>query len=447
MGAKTASNSGSKTKVTKRDKLVSKAKFEGKHEGLLKPGIDSSLVAKAVNALLEHHKKTTDDKLSLLGNDQPLQVQFTLLRTPEQASSKPIRVMVPHPLFKLAESEDDNVEEPEICLIVKEDSKSRCQEMIERFPEHMGCVKKVLGLQSLRKKHSQYQQRRELLNKYNVFMADDRILPMVGKAIGKEFFKAKKQPIPISISRKEALPFAIQKGLSATYMTISKGNCVMIKAGHTGMESEKLVDNIVDITKNAVPKIPRKWANVQVISIKTPQSVALPIYNRTPEMLNELARLSGLEEVTPKEEIEKIEPTTKEKILKKKVKSPLLQALKKVETQKKEEKTDRKKRKTVDEEETNPEIEEVKKSKKDTKKSKKQRKSSEETEDASTKKSKESKDFIASKKWKGSMKGYVFRTGIQGLGYYIDIKPVVDPMVIDALTRAKKTKKKGGRRY
>ena len=141
--------------------------------------------------------------------------------------------MIPNPLFQLADkennSEDGALEEPEICLIVKEESKPWCQEMIEKFPEHMGCVKKVLGLQSLRKKHGSYEQRRELLKKYNFFIADDRILPMLSKALGKEFFKAKKLPIPITLTRKEALPFAIQKALSATYMTVSSGTCVMVR--------------------------------------------------------------------------------------------------------------------------------------------------------------------------------------------------------------------------
>jgi ribosome biogenesis protein UTP30 len=230
MAAKAASKST--TKVVKKASSQTKAKLEKEHDGLLKIGVDPSLVARAVAALLEHHKKTSDEKNSLLGNDRPVQVQFTLLRTPEKSSPKPIRVLVPHPLFKLADKDDggdDSTEEPEICLIVKEESKPWCQEMIERFPEHMGCIKKVLGLQSLRKKHAQYAQRRELLNKYNVFMADDRILPMLTKALGKDFIKAKKQPVPINLTRKEALPFTIQKALSATYMTLSSGTCVMVK--------------------------------------------------------------------------------------------------------------------------------------------------------------------------------------------------------------------------
>ena len=34
-------------------------------------------------------------------------------------------------------------------------------------------------------------------------------------------------------------------------------------------------------------------------------------------------------------------------------------------------------------------------------------------------------DFIPSSKFTGSKKGYVFKMGKKGLGYYIDIKPVI----------------------
>jgi ribosome biogenesis protein UTP30 len=220
-------------KTTKADKTAKK-QVKNENDNRHKTGLDAKLVERAVKALLAYHEKQSEDKLSLLGNDKPIQVQLTLLRSPSNGNPKPIRILIPHPLFQLADKDDDSngdsaMEEPEICLIVKEESKLWCQEMIDRFPDHMGCVKKVLGLQSLRKKHASYEQRRELLSKYNFFMADDRILPMLSKALGKEFFKAKKLPIPISLTRKEALPFAIQKALSATYMSVSSGTCITIR--------------------------------------------------------------------------------------------------------------------------------------------------------------------------------------------------------------------------
>lgn len=235
MVAKTTSSKKSKAakplKAPETGKEVSMpSKAVQKEKDRLKTGLNPALVEKAVEALVKHHQGQNEDKLSLLGNDESIQLQITLLRAPGKGSPKPVRILIPHPLYQLADNDDNHqLEEPEICLIVKEESKPWCQEMIEKFPEHMGCVKKVLGLQSLRKKHARYEQRRELLNKYNFFLADDRILPMLSKALGSDFFKAKKLPIPITLTRKEALPFAVQKALSATYMTLSRGTCVMIR--------------------------------------------------------------------------------------------------------------------------------------------------------------------------------------------------------------------------
>ena len=258
-------------------------------------GLNSKLVERAVQALLKHHDEQAAkvEKKSLLGTDRPFQVQLTLHHTPRRRSPKPIRVMIPNPLFQVAENKDGEVDEPEVCFIVKEEAKPDIQEMIQTFPKYMSCIKKVLGLQSLRKKHAQYEQRRELLRRYNVFLADDRILPMLSKALGRDFYKMKKLPIPIDLTRKEALPFAIQKALSATFMTINGGNLhhhtvshanrktnhestlfearplVVIKfvhswsnfcstllfylppvndsAGHTGMEPKKLIENVLAI--------------------------------------------------------------------------------------------------------------------------------------------------------------------------------------------------------
>ena len=207
--------------------------------------------------------------------------------------------------------------------------------MIEQFPDEMGFVKKVLGLESLRKKHSQYSQRRELLKKYTVFMADDRILPMLTSCLGKDFLKAKKHPIPVDITRKNSLPFNILKSLSSTFLHLSEGTCVTVKAGYTHMSTDELVANTMAVLENGVPFIPRKWANVRAIAVKTPMSTSLPFYNKTPEELVEIARLAGIEQVWKSDgnKVEKMEIEGKNAEgspkKRKDSKSPLLQALKK----------------------------------------------------------------------------------------------------------------------
>eukprot|EP00934_Nitzschia_sp_Nitz4_P008392 Nitzschia sp. Nitz4//scaffold196_size54656//30409//32069//NITZ4_006642-RA/size54656-snap-gene-0.32-mRNA-1//-1//CDS//3329540435//8382//frame0 len=438
-------------------------------------GVDSALVQKAVQALLKYHEKQTADKNDILGNDRSVQVQFTLLRTPGQASHKPTRILIPNPLFQTADASED-LDEPEICLIVKEESKPWCQEMIEKFPEQMGCVKKVLGLDSLRKKHARYEQRRELLHKYNLFMADDRILPMLSKALGKDFYKNKKLPIPISLTRKEALPFAIQKAMKATYMSINTGTCVTIRAGSTAMSVEQLTENINSIAEQAVPKLPHKWANVQNIAIRTPESIALPIYSKTPEVLRELAIMAGITQdidTIPKEETEsKQTKQDKEDKKKRELKSPLLRALKKQKREeaeaeekekapKKKESKKAEKAKVEEKAEKTPKKQEKKETPKKAEKAKveeKAEKTPKKQEKKETpkkaekakekpKKEAESKEFIASKKFTGSKKGYVFKMGKQGLGYYVDIKPKVDRMAMEAFTRtAKNQQRRGGQK-
>lgn len=487
---------------TAKTAATSKVDSKGQATMATDTSLDSQLVEKAVTAVLKYHEtksqQNDDGKLSLLGSERPLQVQFTLLRAPGRSKPKPVQIVVPHPFFKLADrsnQNEDEVEEAEICLIVKDSSKPHCQEMIENFPEHMSCVKKVLTLTSLRQKYTSYQQKRDLLHKYNVFMADDRILPMLSKALGKAFIQTKRLPVPIDLTRQKALPFAIQKALSATYMTVNTGTCVTIRAGHTGMEVEKLVENVLAVTKGAVPKMPRKWANVQLISIKTADSISLPVYNKTPEALREIAKLAGIDvdvglgkkDDDPDVASKKVSDEDAVNKKKRSLKSPLLTALKK---QKQEEKKKDKqgqdkvseaptpkktsKRKATEESE-NTNVAKTETTRTRNTRSKKDDPPKKETADEESPKKKQkterkeeqdiagndgkeaTKTFIQAKKFKGSKKGYVFKMGRQGLGYYVDIKPVVDRAAMEAIQRLgknnsrrggqKKNKYKGTRRF
>ena len=323
---------------------------------------------------------------------------------------------------------------------------------------------------------------------------------MLGKLLGKSFFQEKKQPIPIKITRKEALPYTIEKCFKSTYLFISPGTCLSVKAGNTSMDATKLVDNIMAIVgessevegMGAVKYIPRKWANVSAIHVKTSQSVALPVYNKTREELEEIAKLAKVDvshdkdvkggnsnsnkraREEEKEEEEEAEVVLKEKKKKKKdlqAKSPLVKALKKQQKEKKEKaeaeveaeaeadleeeevvkskatpskKKKKKRSESVGDEEMNVDADsEVVKTPKSSKKKKKKTvedtpksaKKKKTTDDSTSTASEESKEYMASKKFKGSKKGYVYKMGPRGVGYYRDVKPVVDKAAMDAIRR------------
>ena len=111
-------------------------------------GVDGQLTDRALRALLKHHEATSSsgEKEQLLGDDLDVQVQFSLVRIPGNASPKPIRIEIPNPLVKVAASMDDddndNLQDVEACLIVKEESKPWVQEMVARFPSQLGCIKR-----------------------------------------------------------------------------------------------------------------------------------------------------------------------------------------------------------------------------------------------------------------------------------------------------------------
>ena len=439
-------------------------------------GVDGQLTDRALRALLKHHEATSSsgEKEQLLGDDLDVQVQFSLARIPGNASPKPIRIEIPHPLVKVAASmdeEDDNLQDVEACLIVKEESKPWVQEIVARFPSQLGCIKKVLGLQSLRVKHKSFTQRRELLDRFDVFFADDRILPMLTKALGGKFFEKKKQPIPIKLTRKEALPFAIQKCLSSTFMYLSAGTCVTVKAGNTAMPPAKLLANIQSICSVVPTKVPRKWSNIRSISIKTTSSVALPVYNKTPEELEQIMTLAGRGDKQAAAEVggENNDDADKEGKKKRKTaaSTPLAKAVKKqkvaeaedgdegkqdADVEKKSSKKKKKERKeSIDAEEDKVTAKTPKSSKKERRESKAKTSKTpirdiierEEGKDEKSSKKKtpkksseEGADFVSSKKFSGFKKGYVFRKGKSGLGYYIDVKPVVDKAWLSSLGKA-----------
>jgi len=325
-------------------------------------GIDKNLLNRAIQALLKHHKTTRDaqdeksDKKQLLNSDLGVFVQFTLAKVPQNPTPKPIRIPIPHPLFKVESDESngaDVLERAEVCIIVKDEIKPHVLKIVNSFQSELGCVKKVLSLTSLRTKWKKFEHRRELVAKYDLFFADDRILPMLSKALGKVFLKAKKQPIPLDLSKK----MNINLSILSTFMFLSAGTCVSIKAGNTAMSPKNLTENCQSIIKEAAKKIPRKWANIAGIHVKTSASAALPIYNKTPEELVFLAKLASAEkkdssDVQEQEEEKVLEKEKKSDGKRKDDKSPLLRALKIKKKEKKESnKREREEAKHDDEEE------------------------------------------------------------------------------------------------
>ncbi|KAI8907299.1 ribosomal protein L1/ribosomal biogenesis protein [Gorgonomyces haynaldii] len=223
--------------------------------------VDRNQVEKASRALLKWHEKQNKSE-ELLDNQPTVWLVFTTKKIHDKLKLKPVRIRIPHP-FK---------ENPSVCLFTKDPQREFKDKLAE-----IGMEAKVIGISKLRTKHKTFEQKRLLCQTYDIFLADERILPMLPPMLGKTFFAKKKHPAPVDLTV-EDLKKELESAVNATYLHHTQGACTSIRAGTVAQDPVSLADNIMEIVEQAAKKIPGKWNNIQSINVKTNNSAALPIY-------------------------------------------------------------------------------------------------------------------------------------------------------------------------
>jgi len=191
----------------------------------------------------------------------------------------------------------------EICIIVK-DPQKLYKELLES--KEVKRISKVIGISKLRDEYRPFEAKRKLCNSYNLFLADDRVLSMLPKMLGKTFFERKKQPVPVNLT-KSNLKAEIARACDSTYMHLAAGTCCAIKIGTTAQDPSQIFENLQTALPRIVEKIPRKWKNIQSLHVKTSDSISLPIYNSLPDEPSVIK--------TGKKEVKAIEKDDKEELV------------------------------------------------------------------------------------------------------------------------------------
>jgi ribosome biogenesis protein UTP30 len=268
----------SQSKATKDALSLEQKATEGKNlenpskELGLKPHdhLNSNLVVRAVTALLKHeeNKKKQNKKEQLFEADDIISLIITLNKVPQKPRSKPYRIYLPYPLWN---------DECDICFFVKDPEK----EWKELFETVGAAVKKVIGLAKMRRKYNTFEARRKLLGSYDLFLCDESISLLLRRFLGRQFFQSKKYPIPIRITR-TSLADKISKVRHSTYLYLRTGSCLNVRIARVSFTTKQICVNILRTVNDIVNRIPGKWKNVKSICIKTPSSIALPVYNQLP---------------------------------------------------------------------------------------------------------------------------------------------------------------------
>ncbi|EGY14042.1 hypothetical protein VD0002_g1270 [Verticillium dahliae] len=272
--------------------------------------IDPEQTLKASKALLAHIQKSAtesaqnSDKKKLLEDEDDVAAQTPIWLTlttkrhiADTNKLKPGRVPVPHSL---------HAEDSTICLIVASPQRAYKDAVDdEAFPAALRKrITRVIDINHLQKKFSQYEAQRKLYAEHDIFLGDERIVTRLPKALGKTFYKSTaKRPIPVAVQgkkpaadgKKAARPKTseanvnpgtpayiaeqVEKALSAAYVSLTPSTNTAVKIGTAAMTAQQVADNVNALTAGLVERfVPQKWKNVRGIYIKGPETVALPIW-------------------------------------------------------------------------------------------------------------------------------------------------------------------------
>lgn len=261
-------------------------------------------VSRAVNALLvnlANQQENRAKKPKLLddeGEDEGFFfLQFGLKKIPDAAlkTFKGREIALPHPFRKT----DDALKN--LCIFVKDKDEA------SKWLTDSNLKMRVISLQQLRTDFASFESKRLLSQQYEIFLADDRIVTMLPKALGKPFYSGStKRPLPLrlavkiggnvskqkdSFEPKEPRAFKgnprlkerIVQVVNSTFFYLS-GNCCTMKIAQANTNNAaQIVENIIASVDSVVEKgVPGKWSGLQSVFVKTTKSAALPLYECAP---------------------------------------------------------------------------------------------------------------------------------------------------------------------
>lgn len=252
--------------------------------------VEEAQIGMAVDALLKWTgSQKQREKAQLLEDDQLLYLVVSLKKIPDRGRTNPYRIAIPHPLYQLDGSQ-------EVCLIVsdREQSKEKMNKKMaqERIAKEGLKIAKVIPLSKLKTDYFAYEAKRKLCGSYDIFLVDDRILAELPTLLGKAFYKKKKHPIPVNLTRAQ-WSGQINASCSSTFMYVSGGTCSVVKVGRVSQPRVEIIENVRAVIEGVAQQVPKKWENIRALFLKSLESVALPLFQSLPIMPLKIEISSG----------------------------------------------------------------------------------------------------------------------------------------------------------
>jgi ribosome biogenesis protein UTP30 len=189
----------------------------------------NTLLVKALSLVHEASLKSKKaDKKTLLTPEVPsFSLVLGLLEMKvKKAKTCPIAIPVPHSVYAA---------DTRVCLFVKvsalfhtKDPQRTFKDIVET--QEITYIKRVMGVGKLSKKFRSYEAKRMLADEYDLFVTDERVLPLLPKSLGKTFLQRKaKIPVKVDLSKADDVKARLDAAVhGSTYLHLGAGTCLYV---------------------------------------------------------------------------------------------------------------------------------------------------------------------------------------------------------------------------
>ncbi|XP_058013814.1 ribosomal L1 domain-containing protein 1 [Ahaetulla prasina] len=247
--------------------------MEAKVEAAVLP-LNQRQIKKATQALLAYNanKQKSGEKV-LLDVDQNVYLMITVWKIPP--NEQVIKINLPHSILP---------DTSEVCLFTKDEpglTAEQTENLYKKLLDQHGvtAITEVISYKTLKTEYKPFEAKCRLLNRFALFLSDDRIRRLLPSQIGKHFYRRKKAPLCVDLKAKD-LAKEIHKRIHGTILPVTnKGCCCMVRIGHSSMDASEITENVIAAAKAIAIKAPQIWKSVKILHLKTSKSIALPVFH------------------------------------------------------------------------------------------------------------------------------------------------------------------------
>ena len=235
-------------------------------------------LGEAIDALRHQmNNKKSQDMPELISSDTSdvVSLSFRLQTVPKSSCLLFEHVAIPHNIFP---------EDASICLLVR-DPKDKA---VKKVAASGVKVAKVICIRSLKKKYGNPEAKRDLCNKFDIFLAEKEILDLMPSLLGRYFYDVKKYKIPYPIKQISKESFA--QVLSCTRFRQSTGPVLGVRIGRLeSMTTAQILENAAAVIPAVEQYLAKKSNGIQNIETQVTNTIILPVFvsAKVPEFVPE----------------------------------------------------------------------------------------------------------------------------------------------------------------